>query len=371
MVRKQLKRIATPTRAAMAGTGATVIDMSANPYDLSPAVNHIVTTVKEALAADQKVILMLGEEHNTITHVRMAELVRQGLRRAGIENPVIAVENSYNLLERFLPVFFPSDLLSSFRTRAVQALLSLKTADLAYFSRLQSLLCAILNGLHAPVANLENFCVWRDNGLDVHLVDMAITDAGYLDCADPATKTFVDAYALSGIEDKTHVDAEGDEGMRLRNEWTALYLRAILADNHNYVVILQAGLSHLGGGKGYPYPDSLHSIFANAANDNIRAISVFPQNHGDTFENFLSREAQEAMDNPETIILRGQNGTQHRKNGYGSFEKEIGTLAHISGASCKPHIRSEADYHDLRGEFKRCLKEEIRAITKEFAPCNG
>ena len=41
----------TPEQAAFSPQNATVIGPSENAYDLSPAVRHIVTKVKDALAA--------------------------------------------------------------------------------------------------------------------------------------------------------------------------------------------------------------------------------------------------------------------------------------------------------------------------------
>ena len=370
MVRKQFKRTATPTRAALAGTGATVIDMSADPYDLSPAVNHIVTTVKYALAADQKIILMLGEAHDTVADVKMAELVRVSLKAAGIENPAMAVEQRHQLLEVLLPNFFPDDSLSTFRTRAAQAVSFLKIADPNRYHRLQILAYAALDWSTAPMTRLGDSSTWHDDGPDVRLIDMARTVEEYLDYADPATKTFVDTNVSSDIEDKTRIHMEFPEGVRLRNKWMVAQLRSILAEGRNRVAILQTGSAHLGGWKNraYSYPDSLHGIFAEAANDNIRIISVLLENYSTTFKNLLSNEALEAMNNPDTIIMRGQNRTLHWRKWHGSFEEEIETLARISGASFKPHITTEADYHALRGEFERRLKKEVRAITKEFAP---
>ena len=364
-----LKSAAAPVCGTMTDTetSATTIDLSADPYDLSPAIDHIVTTAKDALAADQKVILMLGEEHGTITDVRMAELVHRGLQQAGIENPVIATETPHNFVEFLLPRFFPDNSHSTFRAQAAQALSSLKAINPARYRHLQSLTFAACMWTLAPVTRLENSSSWQDKGLDVRPIDMAKTRGDCLDYADRTAKNFIDANASPSIKDKSHILTNDEEGVRLRNKWMAMQLQSISVQNR--VTILQTGSTHLGGAAGiYPYPDSLHGILAMAANNNMKIISLFPENHGDTFKNFLPRAAKNAMNNPDTIILCGQDETQHWRNRCDLFEDEIKTLTRISGPSFRPRIRTEYDYHALRGEYEQQLKNEIRAATEEFTP---
>ncbi len=117
------------TRAAIPGAGATIMYSGASPYNLSLVLHRIVTTVQKALSADQKVILLMGEEHCTIAHVRMAELVRAGLSRVGVNDPVMAYEHPHNLLEILLPEIFPGAAQAGFRTCATQALPALKACD--------------------------------------------------------------------------------------------------------------------------------------------------------------------------------------------------------------------------------------------------
>lgn len=82
----------------------------------------------------------------------------------------------------------------------------------------------------------------------------------------------------------------------------------------------------------------------------------------------IDMSADVRMNNIDTIILRGQNDMRHYRERYGSFEGEIEALTRISGPSCKPRIRTKDDYHALRGELALRLKEEVRAVTEQYAP---
>lgn len=173
--------------------GTTVIDLSANPDDLSPAVDHLVTTVQEARAADQKIILALGEEHSVIANVAMASFVRTGLQRAGIANPVMALEHVHNLLEKRLPDFFPGEM--AFQERSRHVLTALKTGDPARYARMQALACGSWNWPAAPATRIYSMSTWLADDADIHMIDMAITSDGFLDMTDPATAAFIGEHA--------------------------------------------------------------------------------------------------------------------------------------------------------------------------------
>jgi hypothetical protein len=345
--------------------GATVIDLSANPDDFSPVANRIVTTAKEALAANQKVIIMLGEEHGKAAHVRLGEFVRQGFRRAGIANPVMALEQRYNLLELLLSRFFPEDVQADFRGHIAAALTALKDEDPSRYHHLQTLTHAAWSWSFSPAANLANFSAWLDEGADVRLIDMAITDEGFLDYNDRGTASLIDAGILTDVADKKYIHATSKEGVRLRNLRMAAQLRDILAQKN--VVIFQAGFIHLVGDQreGYPYNDSLGGIFAAAASDNIRVISLIPGNHGFDFENILPTDARAPMNNPDTIVLRGENAMLHQQPSLGSFEEEIAALKSFARASntpeASPRFDNASSYNALRGKFERELNKLIEA----------
>jgi len=352
------------------GVGATIIDLN-DPYDLSPAVNHIVTIVQEARAADQKVILLLGEAHSNITHVRLAELVRRGLAGVGIHHPVIAREERHNLAEVLLPLLYQDESHAAFRTAAARALLFLKTNDSPHYRRLQSLCHAAWDWPGTPVTRLENFTAWHANNTTIRMVDMATTQDDYLDRADPETNAFIAANTLKSRSETdtqlARIHDKAPEGVRLRNLWMAQQLQGI----ESPVEIIQTGVAHLGGWgqEEMPYAHSLHRIFAKAAArgtnaQQTRVIALFPENHGITFNNYLSAAARQAMNNPDTIILRGTKDVRHNQNNWhGSFNKEIAALDLFGGTQ----ITNEADYYNALAQNKAILTKELESVIQQYA----
>jgi len=365
---------ATPTQAALARGSATVVDLSADRADLSPAVNHIVTSVQEALAAKQKVIIMLGEEHGTINHVRMAELLRIGLHRAGIANPVMAEEMSAPFLMEELLSIFPEDSQGAFHTRVMQALKFLEKDDPARHHRLQATMMVAWDSTVTPITRLENMSIWLDEGVDIRLVDIMKTTARHINSADPATGAFIDAHSVPDITDKTQINTTSVEGMRLRNLWMAAQLRTILSEDKSRVVILQTGGSHIGGRQptGYPYRHALHGLLANAAHDNVKVLTVFQECYGVTFKGFLPVKTQKAMNNPNTIIVRGSYEDQHWQGISGSFAREARALEIFAKRSgmpeAAPHIKNRDDYDARLNKNRGILIKEIEAVTAQYAP---
>lgn len=341
--------------------GATVIDLGANPDDLSPAVDHLVTTVQEA-RGPSKIILALGENHITIRDVALAEFMRQGLQRAGIANPVMAVESPYNLLELLLSRFFPGE--TAFQEQSRHALTALKTDDPARYARMQALAVAGWDWPHAPATRVCNMSAWLAAGADIRLIDMAMTDDLFLDTADPATAAFIDKHA-GIVRDRTRLhSADPLEGVRPRNEWMAARLRDILKQAD--AVILQTGYGHLGGDRnGQPYKYSFHPAFPRAVNDNIRFIAVFPGQAGFCLRGVVPPEGQEAMNNPDTVILRGGNAVRHWRGKIGSFAEEIAVLNAFARATRMPEaapcIGNKDDYNRLLQENKKTLRNELYA----------
>lgn len=155
--------------------------------------------------------------------------------------------------------------------------------------------------------------------------------------------------------------------MRLRNEWMAARLRDIFKQAD--AVILQTGSTHLGGNicSGDAYTYSLHSAFARAANDNIRFISVFPEQDGSCFWGILPPMGRKAMNNPDTALLRGGNATRHLQGfgGAGSFAEEITVLNAFARASRMPEnaprIQNRDDYNRLLKKNRESLRNELHA----------
>lgn len=348
--------------------GATIIDLSANPYDVSPTINHLVTTIQDARAADQKVIVMLGEEHSTISYVSFAMLLRSGLQDGGSKDkPVLAQEQRHNLLELFLPRLFKGDP-SSFQDAARHALNRLKQDDPKRYHHLQALTFASLGWPLAPVAQLESVSGWLRQKFPVRLMDMAMTTRNQIDINNPETAKFVKTNPAEG---GASLDGGEPNGMRLRNLWMMASLREIIED-HN-IVLLQTGLAHLGGSveDGNLYEHALHGLGVQTEHD-AKIITVFPEcRRGNiTFKTMLSPEAQQAMNNSDTIILRGGNEAKHRQGRIGSISREAATLRRIFNASGLPdHELSVNDANDYKRKtegHKTALRAELDRIITAY-----
>jgi hypothetical protein len=346
-----------------------------DPYDLSPVVNHLVTTVQDALAADQKIILMLGEEHATITHVHLAEQLRCGLANAGIRDVVMTVEQRHNLLEYCLPRLYPEESQATLCADAARTLPVIKAHDPTRYHHLQALCLAACNWPQGPVTRLENFTAWSDANVPVRLIDMARREGVYLDSTDPETNAFIATNPPESGSDSNNfpaqINAQKPEGMHLRNLWMAQTVNE--THTHSHVAILQTGRCHLGGCEvdENPYAHSLHKIFTDAARQGkdgstqkTRVFTVFPEGGMRTFSNHLSAEAQAAMHTPDTVILRGAGEMRHDQNASGSFRKEFATLARLGGM----RITSMGDYRTTLAQNKETLTQELHAAIVQYAP---
>lgn len=351
-------RRATPNAVALKPNGPAVIDLSANADDLSPAVNHIVTRVQEALAANQKIIVMVGEEHTTIADVRLGEFLRQGLARAGISDPVMALEISYNSLEKVLP-----------DTTAFLSVESLKNNDPVRYRQLMARVPALYDWDYAPLSRHENFSSWFANAVRIRMVDLSFTeDYSYLDYNDAGTAAFIDSHISSKVADKTRLSTTGEEGIRLRNLWMAAQLRDILAENDNQVVILIVGAAHLAGDSDQeaPYAFSLHPVLKTAVGNDTRIISVLSETHA------LSPEARAALDNRDMVILHGGCELRHWKRKFGSLKAEIREQENLvtAGGFMRPllNIKSEKDYGSILRQNREAFDKEVNAIINLDPP---
>lgn len=356
-------------------TSMTVIDLSADPYNLSPALDHIVTRIKEVRASDHKVIVLLGELHDTVDHVYAPEALRQKMERAGVEPPAIALEQRYNLLQATRAHFFPgnSEEREDFRARAVQALYALRSANPAHYNRVQAMAQAALASPYAPATRLSNFTTWLEDNADVRFVDLARNGKEYLDVVNPGTAAFIDEHGRKeDIPDRTKIHAGSPEGMRLRNLFMAQQLRAILQEAP--VVILQPGLSHVGGNqvKNISYAGSLHALLTKEfEDDRVHVLTIIMETNGVTFENTVPGKGHTAMNNRDTIILRGSSGEQHDQMRFGSFEEEVAAIASFARASGNrqpPVVQNETDYRDRLKKNEITVIKEATDIVGIYAP---
>jgi hypothetical protein len=364
---------------------ATIVDLSKTPNNSGPASDAILVRLGEAMAASQNVILLLGEAHENISHVRFAEeflqcLAKDNALSAYFGAPVIAIEQPYNLLQIVAAELFP-EIEGRFNAAAYHGL---RRSNPAAYHRLNALCYAAWEWPQAPVTRLENMNAWltpgRDSGRDVRMIDMAMTFEGYLDLEDPATTAWIAALALeikeeiqAEIEAKGKIHGASRLGTYLRNLWMMDQIRAIAQESpESKLTLVLTGLGHVAGLEDKkpedvrPYEQSLIAVFARdqIKYPNTALLSVLQEGHGLTVKGRVPTAGQAALNTPNTFILTGGYEEIHNQNSRlygGSFDKEIATLglrARAQGAPA-PCIKTKADYHALREAFLRVRRTEM------------
>jgi len=351
--------------------------------DLSPALDWITVRTKEALAANQKVILLFGEEHSTVSHVRLAELARGALETAGITDITIAREQVHNLSEYFLTHYFSKyfpDMEGQeqevFQTQAIEALRALKKEDPARYHKINALFHAAGDWSYTPVTKHENFSNWLEKNIPVRLIDIAKTDGyreRYIDSSEPETKAFLvqTPLVLENIIETGTISITRPKGMHLRNLFMAAQIQEILKEKEGPAVLLvQTGLAHLGGREkdGKLYENTLHALLHSAENkeQNIKILSIFPEiERSLTYNKLLSTTAQAAMNNPDTLVLRGLKDVGL----WLSSSEEVQALHSLYNASGKvgttPQLNGKEDYFASLEEIKEQVRQEVRQLVGE------
>jgi len=359
------------------------VNLHGNPDDLSPALDWITVRTKQALAASQTVILLFGENHSMVSHVRLAELARGALETVGITDIAIAREQVHNLSEYFLTHYFSeyfSDMKGqekeAFQTQAIEALRALKKEDPAHYHKINALFHAAGDWPQASLTKHENVTAWRAQGVSMRLIDITSTNDDYIDSSEPETKAFLvqTPLVLENIIEIGTISITRPKGMHLRNLFMAAQMQEILKEKEEPAVLLvQTGLDHLGGREknGELYENSLHALLHSAENkeQNIKILSIFPETARATYNKLLSTTAHAAMNNPDTLVLRGLNSVRHRQGEAGSFPEEAQALHSLYNASGKigtaPRLNGKEDYSASLEEMKEQVRQEVRQLVAE------
>ena len=343
---------------------ATVIDLAADPDDFSPVLTHLVTTVKEALAADKNIILLVGEFHDRPAHVRLGVSLSDALTKAALPKPVIAIESAHNLFEHNFSNFLsPED-------HQTLARIKIQTPD--DYHRLQTLAHASSRWEYSPVTYYENIQYWLKENIPVRLIDAAITKKGYLDRSDPTTDRLI----------KKH-DPENQKFIKVEEHHKSMYMRNLFMVNEildiihepiSPIVIVQTGRNHIAGdhNKKYPYHESMHSLLTKKIPSRTMIISLFPETKDNTYKDTLSLETQQQMNRPETIILRhGNERTYDTYNRSLTDEDEsalLSTLYNKSGQyGAPPTLKNNDDYNQGIKTMKHQTLKEFGDMKERYA----
>ncbi|MCD8498389.1 MAG: hypothetical protein LRZ85_10200 [Alphaproteobacteria bacterium] len=305
----------------------TVLEVGCDSADLPEAVDHVLTKVQEALAVDQKIILMVGERHARIFDVRLAEVIRRGLQRRGTPNPVMLLEHSHNFLESHLSTIYPGQDFSFYQMLR-DKLGQIKQTNPPYYKYLQTLALAGIGCHDTPATRLANLVGWLEDSADVRFVDLAMVATEYLDVLDPDTADIIKAHPARKKPWFSNVwtHAVTPDGMRLRNAYMAAQVEKVLAEDASRIVILQTGNAHVAGSERdkIGYEHSLHALFTQAAARNkdeqpVKLMTVIADNDWLREEGFFSRDARRALNNPDSIFLKDTLPACHRKRWDGRY----------------------------------------------------
>ena len=313
--------------------GATVIDLSANPDDFRPALTHIVTTIEEARAANQKVIVMIGERHDTSAHFALSDMTRRALRKAGHKTrPALALEASHDFFEHAI-MRWP-DSMAPVRHGILNHLQTMKQERPEQYHKMQARAYASHAWMAAPITRVECVSAWLREQAPVRLVDLAFNRNNKFDMDVSETAEFIKNNRKPFNVFLNENTRQGS--MRLRNEWMLANLQAMSRDHD--ITFLQTGLSHIAGDgkRGLPYKYSLHELAQNI-DPSIKVITVLQEHKSEKFNyRRLPRPAQKAMNNRGTVIIRGGNEDLHFTGLHGTMKEEAASLRKIYSASGLP-----------------------------------
>jgi len=108
----------------------------------------------------------------------------------------------------------------------------------------------------------------------------------------------------------------------------------------------------------------LHS--AENKEQNIKILSIFPEiERSLTYNKLLSTTAQAAMNNPDTLVLRGLKDVGL----WLSSSEEVQALHSLYNASGKvgttPQLNGKEDYFASLEEIKEQVRQEVRQLVGE------
>ena len=369
------------TRAAY-GSGATIIDLSANPYDLRPAINAVLERVKVARTARQKVVVLFGETHSKTSQVILPRLTSDAYRvdpQLSDTSHVIGIELHANIHEQALlrkPNLFQTGEID--REQIIDVLRQLKIIDPDRYHSLQALSVKTIKELYSPVSHLENKIAWQQAGVKTRFIDGPREANNLLDYAHPEVQDFMKDNPITQTLTAWLYPLRYE--MALRNYWMVRESKKILEDND--VLFVVAGKEHVGGKVGiHQYQYSYHGLFSRSAKlEGVRLITVFCESAENKYDTYLSRNALSNMESQDLVVVRG--GCSERFELFPNsknreeeeFKREAETYSRIFNSSgvigFPPVVKSWKDYNDRLDVFETLMVRDIQQVMQQYAPQN-
>lgn len=325
-----------------------IVDCSANPYDLRPAVEGIVARVEQVshhlrtIGSDQKIVLIMGEDHERASNV----LLQAGVLKSLYEKHrlVFGYEAEHSFLGTFLTDYLEGDEYD-LNTQEILMLSKLDgTGSQAIKTHLA--LCEdkyshqTIKSLFSSVLQMKIPFIFSD----------AATCGDHLDKKDPITRAFMGGIAGHMNRMTSNIPTISPKGVDIRNRVMAHLTSKFIEQHDVNLAVQQCGVAHLlGFNPDHGFRGSLTHHFIKAGHF---AIPVFLQQNDVTLDD-IPEESFEALS--QGVFIEGLADDTFRDEP--SPQKEIAFIRKIGA-------ESETDFPILTKNQKIdiCLEIEKSAL---------
>lgn len=350
---------------------AAIVDLSENPMDARPAVNHIVATIEEALSANPEkiVVAIVGEYHRAPFHHIARELTLDALTANG-HKPLVALEQPHNLVQMSIALQFPG-----FDTpETSMALRTLKQEDPAHYHRLQTMACAGLTYGYAPAtSHIVASNLHARTNIPVRMVDLAMTKQGSIDTTDDWTSRIVEEAGYSS----QRLYASTPENIHVRNIGMLEKMIEEAKQTGSRLVLAPHGLAHIFGlGNQLPYQQSLHAL-TRKGDLGITPVTVFFETPQYTADIIPKTDKKSAMRSAFTVIVKGgdseifslsqEMGFFGGRSREPDYRREVEKICAIYEASGVESTVTEYAVQTSMKKNKAALQQQLEALTVKLS----
>jgi len=277
----------------------TGVDLSANPYDLRPAVKAIMDAqnwILERIPPKQKLIILMGEIYTAPTHTMLCEAVLDHLadqRRLRYRELVYGMELPHNFPGRSIfSSFFNALGAAPQKVSALDTMRESKVLAKRYFNKPYACSSTYFNKA------ILNLCLERRIPFsfnDVARIDKINGDI-IVDQKDPKTRALIDEIIpeLKGqrVYRASETNGEAVSGLKLSNTMIAKLAIEHANKTGAQIIVQQCGLGKIFGDiqYGVAYKDSLTHILENQG---FCVLPVFPS--FETYGKIIPKEAYQSL----------------------------------------------------------------------------
>lgn len=335
----------------------TVVNCKPNPYDLRPAVAAILEAIdarRKTLAKGQKIVVLMGEEHATSSHILLQLFLIDALRKRG-ERFTVSIEQPHNLWKynKALPdagyIFDPA------AACALSKFLAFYAADVCPVSHRK---------FYQYLLNNKNLVVFSDAARK--------ESAGkrFLDQADPITRLFIQRHASNQETSSQKEISTGPNspGTKIRNHMI-VDLTLGHANRHEAdLVIFCGGSNHILGydfpgfpelGK-EPYSTSLTSLFKQVC---ALPIPVMPESYLIGFQSSIGLEHDALRQLESSIYIGGMKKDKFGEKYQNELLEDLFIKNVLEASEANQNLRKE---NMPREHFKNISRLNFRKSLREL-----